>query len=726
MAVNDIKVPKENAQGTFDETVLTGSLIGLEKPASGNASSTQVVLGNDSRLSDSRQPLSHAASHASTGSDPLAPSDIGAQSIFVTQTIISATTLTAQRARIYEVMNFGAAYTITMPSVDNIVGDTIVFRSVNVISNTVTISNPFGSSNTLTTTGQQYRYIYSTVGGGSWQQVPVDTHTHAASAITSGTLDIARIPTGTGSTQVALGDHTHTQLHDRSHAITSTSDHTAGNHKVFYSNGSGEIVELALGSSGTVLTSNGATSAPSFAAASGGGVTGAASSASDVLGVSGANITGVDANADRIVYWNNTSNKLAYGTPADAGAAAASHTHAASDITSGLAASATTDTTNASNISSGTLGTARLASGTANSGTFLRGDQTWAAVSGVTTGSVDNAVLRADGTGGSTSQSSDISILDSTTSTQNNVAITNEHSGQTNSALVLTPKGTGAFILGPRPTGAASTGNARGANAVDLMTDRTGATQVASGEASFAAGARHVVSGFRAACVGGYGSTASNDNAVTLGALNTATGSTAGSLCGYFNNATATESVVVGGNTNNATAARSAAIGGNNNTASADSAICLGGQNAAANRFCIHAHAAGQFAAQGDAQRIRAVLRCKTTTNAAVEMGLNGSTTYLTIPSGKVIFCNIKVVGVKSDGSVVATYERQYAAKNVAGTSSEVYAAVTIGTDNAASTSLEVATVDAGDYIRIRPTGIASETWRWVASVDAVEVAYGT
>jgi hypothetical protein len=80
-------------------------------------------------------------------------------------------------------------------------------------------------------------------------------------------MDVARLPVGTGSTQVAAGDHTHTQLHDRSHAITSTSDHTATAWRVFYSDGSGNVTELALGSSGQALISQGASAAPSWGSA---------------------------------------------------------------------------------------------------------------------------------------------------------------------------------------------------------------------------------------------------------------------------------------------------------------------------------------------------------------------------------------------------------------------------------------------------------------------------
>ncbi len=118
-------------------------------------------------------------------------------------------------------------------------------------------------------------------------------------------------------------------------------------------------------------------------------------------------------------------------------------------------------------------------------------------------------------------------------------------------------------------------------------------------------------------------------------------------------------------------------------------------------------------------------MRNKTTTNAAVELFLDGSATRLTIPSGKVLGLTINITGIKSDGTAVAHYLRQYALKNVAGTTTEVYAPVTIGTDNAAGTIIALSANDTNDALKVEVTGITSEIWRWVASVDAVEIAYG-
>jgi len=429
----------------------------------------------------------------------------------------------------------------------------------------------------------------------------------------------------------------------------------------------------------------------------------------------------------------------------------------------------------------------------------------------ITTGSVDNAILRADGTGGATLQNSGLIIEDTIVSitgitgdagtdvitatgsafangqpvrftaltggsglntttnyfvrdvsgatfkletsigggainfTTNITAGTlltghsvsanvtlSENTTETNSDLVLTPKGTGA-LLANKPNGAASGGNARGANAVDWQTNRANANQVASGSYSVVSGGQsnRTLNSHSVVCGGDSNEAAgSGYDAVVGGQQNKANGWVCFIGGGQFNEVTQITSCILGGRENRAIGSTSVVVGGGGsgigNTSSASFSAILGGISGSADRYAMQSHSGGRFAANGDAQRARFVLRCKTTTNTGVEMALDGATTYLGIPSGKIIACTINITGSKSDGTAVAHYLRQYCVKNVGGTSSEVYAPVTIGTDNAAGTTIALSANNADDTLRILVTGIAAETWRWVASVDAVEVAYGT
>jgi hypothetical protein len=321
-----------------------------------------------------------------------------------------------------------------------------------------------------------------------------------------------------------------------------------------------------------------------------------------------------------------------------------------------------------------------------------------------------------------------------------NVSVS-QNTTETNSDFVLTPKGTGALIAGPKPDGTATGGNARGLDATDLQRVRGAATQIASGNRSFIGGGlNNTASGVNSVVSGGSGNSASGAQAfvgggrdniassssegsvVVGGRSNIASGQYAGIITGNFNQATGVSSFIAG--------IQSLASGGGsvvigNGTSNAGGGFVIG-NGLLADRLGMVAGGYGSFASTGDAQRARFVLRCKTTTNTGVEMALDGATTYLGIPSGKVISMTINISGIKSDGTAVAHYVRQYSVKNVAGTSSQVYAPVTIGSDNAAGTVIALSANDADDTLRILVTGIAAETWRWVASVDAVEIAYGT
>ena len=205
------------------------------------------------------------------------------------------------------------------------------------------------------------------------------------------------------------------------------------------------------------------------------------------------------------------------------------------------------------------------------------GGMKWAAASGGiggSTGATDRAILRASGTGGATAQNSALNVEDASTTTLNNVAITNQHSGQTNSALVLQPKGTGQFIVSTgRPDGTAAGGAARGARAIDIsLGSRSNANRVAAGTDSVVVGNDSSASSYGVSlgyqCVGGAQSTVIGDSN-NLGNESVAIGTF---VCQNF----AARAVIIGASSGSNGVTSDAVVVGYGSVASAANATAIG------------------------------------------------------------------------------------------------------------------------------------------------------
>ena len=327
--------------------------------------------------------------------------------------------------------------------------------------------------------------------------------------------------------------------------------------------------------------------------------------------------------------------------------------------------------------------------------------------------------------------------------------------GIANMNLVLSPKGTGALIAGPMPDGTATGGNARGNNAVDLFIGTKGsATQVASGNNSFLGPSGGIASGTSAVAFGGtasgtsavaFGGTASGSGAVCFhsgisGGPNSflATSTVTANVSGTFAFGICRDGGLVSGSrafghgeipgygSGSVTGAN--AVGFSGGEATAATSLSLG-YYASATRYGMKAFASGAFTTGGfgESQAAMFVLRNKTTNGtASVTLFLDGATARLTIRTGTILFATMHLVGSKSDGTVVATYMRKFAIQNRAGTTELIGAVETIGTDVPAGTSFSLTADDTNDAINPSVIGVNGETWRWVAVVYGVELAYGT
>jgi hypothetical protein len=133
------------------------------------------------------------------------------------------------------------------------------------------------------------------------------SHTHAASAITSGTLDVARLPVGTGSTHVAAGNHTHV-VADVTGAAASGSITTSG-----LTQATARILGRTTASTGAIeeiqIGSGLSLSAGELSATGGGGITAVGTTLADILSVSGSDLVADDLAADKLYGWDDSESK---------------------------------------------------------------------------------------------------------------------------------------------------------------------------------------------------------------------------------------------------------------------------------------------------------------------------------------------------------------------------------------------------------------------------------
>jgi hypothetical protein len=270
---------------------------------------------------------------------------------------------------------------------------------------------------------------------------------------------------------------------------------------------------------------------------------------------------------------------------------------------------------------------------------------------------------------------------------------------------VITPRGTGAFIVGPMPDGTATGGNARGAGAVDIQTERNAATQVASNSYLIAIGSRCTATGN------------SSGGTVAIGRNVNVSDSLGGAFgAGLNTTVTGYRGVAIGAG---ATAGADSIAIGTGSYASNNNAICIAGSTSRWNGttyWKLENKTIGQsYLNSLSGSGFLSTTPTIRTTNSSSQI-LDVSITSSFIASrqrhrGAIIYAKFSVFAVRSDGAI-NKYDRRVVIKDVAsldGTTStlSILATDTIGTDitEISGASISIVANSGSKTLQINVTG---------------------
>ena len=285
-----------------------------------------------------------------------------------------------------------------------------------------------------------------------------------------------------------------------------------------------------------------------------------------------------------------------------------------------------------------------------------------------------------------------------------------------NIGIALTPKGTGYISL-QVPDGSTANGNARGEKCVDIQVGRNAANQVAGGISNICVGegnrtdsgtSSNYLFGNYQACINGYLST-------LLGAYNVSA-SPENTLVGNSNSASGGGNCILG--RGNAVSSTGSIVVGVSCQNSGGASLFVGGFFGFGSVHFSRVHGGGTSLGRG--QEVCLISYASTTTNAEVECLTAGSTRW-TLRSNSILSGTLYVTGNKSDGSAIASYERQIRIKRVGTATSIVGTVNTIGTDDAAGTSISITADDTNEALRVGVTGVTGEAWTWTAIFHGLE-----